>query len=183
MPTDSTCYGTLSDTLDEANVDDDAESTRNRLSTFQGVFVPCCLNIMGVVLFLRLGWAVGQAGILPVLSMFAVGEVQTVLTVLSLTAIVTNGRMKGGGAYYVISRSIGPALGGAIGLLFYIAYSISCAFYTIGVAGELKAVFWPGSDSPALILLLCSATLACLLAISLIGAHGYAKINIVLLVL
>ena len=92
MPTASSSYGTLSDTVDDDSYADDMASTRNRLSAFQGVFVPCCLNIMGVVLFLRLGWAVGQAGILPVLGMFAVGEVQTVLTVLSLTAIVTNGR-------------------------------------------------------------------------------------------
>jgi potassium/chloride transporter 9 len=162
---------------------------RNRLSTFNGVYIPCCLNIMGVVLFLRLGWAVGNAGVLPTLGMFAVGKMQTTLTVLSLTAIVTNGSMAGGGAYYVISRSMGPAMGGAIGLLFYIAYAISSAFYTIGVAAELKALFWPPTSAGAaadpqywLTLGLCSGTLLLLLAISLAGAHGYAKINVVLFV-
>ena len=94
--------------------------SRNKLGTFNGVFIPCSLNIMGVVLFLRLGWAVGQAGVLGVLSMFAVGELQTVLTVLSITAIVTNGTVKGGGAYFVISRCMGAAFGGSIGVLFYL---------------------------------------------------------------
>ena len=60
-----------------------------------------------------------------------------------------------------LPRGVAPG-GGAIGLLFYVAYSISCAFYTIGVADELKAIFWPQSTSAVLSLQLCSATLACL---------------------
>eukprot|EP00042_Codosiga_hollandica_P055355 m.772330 g.772330 ORF g.772330 m.772330 type:complete len:193 (-) comp59097_c0_seq6:5276-5854(-) len=99
--------------------------TKNQLGTLNGCFVPCCMSIMSAVMFLRLGWATGEAGIIEVIGMLLVGELLTVLTALSLSAIATNGDMQGGGSYYMISRSLGPEYGGAIGLCFYLSYAFS----------------------------------------------------------
>ena len=82
-----------------------AESLKNSLGTLNGVFIPCSLNIMGIILFLRFGWSVGQAGVLGTIAILAVAEIMAVLTVLSFSAIVTNGNMAGGGSYFMISRS------------------------------------------------------------------------------
>lgn len=103
---------------------EDEGRRKNQLGVVNGVLVPCLLNILGVILFLRLGWAVGHAGWAGTLAMFAVGETLALLTVFSLSAIVSNGRIKGGGSYYMISRCLGPEFGGAIGLLFYSAYAV-----------------------------------------------------------
>ena len=76
--------------------------TRNALGTLNGVYVPCSLTIMSAVLFLRLGWATGVAGFLETVAMLLIGEAMTSLTALSLSAIVTNGDMRGGGSYFMI---------------------------------------------------------------------------------
>ncbi|RHY34824.1 hypothetical protein DYB32_000620 [Aphanomyces invadans] len=80
-----------------------SSSMLNQLGTFNGVYVPCLLNIIGVILFLRLGWAIGQAGVVGMLTIFFFAELQAVLTVLSASAIASNGAMRGGGSYYLIS--------------------------------------------------------------------------------
>ena len=139
-------YGSISRTFSSgnANAEDDAaaagavagadEVHKNALGTFNGCFIPCCLNIMGVILFLKIGWGIGTAGVMGMLVIFLVAETLCVLTVLSLSAIITNGDMAGGGSYYMISRSLGPEFGGAIGILFYVAYAFGASFYFIGFA-------------------------------------------------
>ena len=109
---------------------------KNKLGTLNGVYAPCLLNIMGVILFERLGWSVGQLGVGYVLLIILVAELQTVSTTLSLSAIVTNGNMRGGGSYYMISRTLGPEFGGSIGILFYCASCVSTAFNCVGCAAE-----------------------------------------------
>ena len=99
---------------------------------FGGVFTPCTLTILGVIMFLRLGYVVGQAGILYALIIIAMAKLITLLTTLSLSAIATNTEVKGGGAYFLISRSLGVEFGGAIGLVFFLAQAISVAMYVIG---------------------------------------------------
>eukprot|EP00036_Acanthoecidae_sp_10tr_P001377 CAMPEP_0182936398 /NCGR_PEP_ID=MMETSP0105_2-20130417/40156_1 /TAXON_ID=81532 ORGANISM="Acanthoeca-like sp., Strain 10tr" /NCGR_SAMPLE_ID=MMETSP0105_2 /ASSEMBLY_ACC=CAM_ASM_000205 /LENGTH=155 /DNA_ID=CAMNT_0025075487 /DNA_START=40 /DNA_END=504 /DNA_ORIENTATION=+ len=101
---------------------------KNQLGTINGVYVPCLLNILGAVLFMRIGYSVGYAGWFGTVLIFIFSEIVTICTALSFSAIVTNGKMAGGGAYYMISRSIGPAFGGATGVLFYFCYVINCAF-------------------------------------------------------
>ena len=66
---------------------------RNALGTLNGCYVPCSLNIMGAVMFMRLGWATGEAGMIQVVSMLGIATMVTVLTGLSLSAIATNGDM------------------------------------------------------------------------------------------
>ena len=106
---------------------------------FGGVFTPCTLTILGVILFLRLGYVVGQAGIIYAIIIILISKVITLLTTLSLSAIATNTEVKGGGAYFLISRSLGVEFGGAIGLVFFLAQAISVAMYVIGFSEALVA--------------------------------------------
>ncbi|MEX2187222.1 MAG: amino acid permease [Pirellulales bacterium] len=113
------------------------DSTAGRFGTFGGVFTPCTLTILGVIMFLRFGHVVGQAGIYHAIAIVAAAQVISLLTGLSLSAIATNTRVKGGGAYFVISRSLGMEFGGAIGVVFFFAQAISVAMYVIGFSEAL----------------------------------------------
>uniref|UniRef100_A0A8C7C205 Solute carrier family 12 member 7 n=1 Tax=Neovison vison TaxID=452646 RepID=A0A8C7C205_NEOVI len=96
-----------------------------RMGTCIGVYLPCLQNILGVILFLRLTWIVGAAG---VLESFLI----TMLTAISMSAIATNGVVPAGGSYYMISRSLGPEFGGAVGLCFYLGTTFAGAMYILG---------------------------------------------------
>ncbi len=103
-----------------------------KFGMFGGVFTPCTLTILGVIMFLRYGQVVGSAGLLWALVILAVSKLITILTTLSLSAAATNTRVQGGGAYFLISRSLGVEFGGAIGLVFFLAQAISVSMYVIG---------------------------------------------------
>ncbi|XP_046966935.1 bumetanide-sensitive sodium-(potassium)-chloride cotransporter-like, partial [Vanessa cardui] len=109
-----------------------------KLGWIQGVLIPCLLNIWGVMLFLRISWIVGQAGIcLTVLIIFLSGIV-CVITTLSLSAICTNGLLKGGGVYYIVSRSLGAELGASVGIIFAFANAVAASMNTIGFCESLN---------------------------------------------
>ncbi|MCA8973677.1 MAG: amino acid permease, partial [Planctomycetes bacterium] len=110
------------------------------LGTFAGVFTPSILTILGIILFLRLGFVVGKAGLGSALLIIALANTVSVLTSWSLAAIATNFKVKGGGDYYLISRTLGPQFGGAIGITLFLAQSVSIAFYAIGFAEGVGAV-------------------------------------------
>ena len=113
----------------------------NTFGTFGGVFTPCTLTILGVIMFLRFGQVVGQAGIYFAVLIVVASNLITMLTSLSLSAIATNTRVQGGGAYFLISRSLGVEFGGAIGIVFYLAQAISAAMYIIGFTEALTSTF------------------------------------------
>lgn len=94
--------------------------TQGTLGTFAGVFTPSVLTILGIILFLRLGFVVGSAGLRGALAMIALAVGVAVLTSISLSAIATNIEVKGGGDYYLISRTLGMEFGGAIGIVLYL---------------------------------------------------------------
>ena len=104
------------------------------LGTFGGVFTPSILTILGIILFLRLGYVTGSAGMGRALVIISIANLVSILTSQSLAAIATNMRVKGGGDYYLISRTLGRPFGGAIGIVLYLAQSVSVAFYCIGFA-------------------------------------------------
>lgn len=114
------------------------EPKKGVLGTFAGVFTPSALTILGIILFLRLGYVVGNAGFARALVIIGLANVISVLTSFSLAAIATNLKVKGGGDYYLISRTLGLEFGGAIGLVLFLAQSVSIAFYCIGF-GEATA--------------------------------------------
>ena len=108
------------------------------LGTFAGVFTPSILTILGIILFLRLGFVVGNAGLGGTLIILALANGISLLTTFSLSAIATNLKVKGGGDYYLISRTLGLEFGGAIGIVLFLAQSVSIGFYCIGF-GEVLA--------------------------------------------
>ena len=87
--------------------DNQENTTGYGFGTFQGVFTPSILTIIGVVMYLRFGWMLGNVGYLPSLLIVTMGSAITFLTGLSISALATNMRMKGGGAYFILSRSLG----------------------------------------------------------------------------
>ncbi|MDF1799796.1 MAG: amino acid permease [Planctomycetota bacterium] len=119
----------------------DSRTTAPRFGTFGGVFTPCTLTILGVIMFLRFGYVVGEAGLWGALAIVVAAKVITTLTALSLSAISSNTRVRGGGAYFMISRSLGAEFGGSIGVVFYLAQAISVAMYVIGFTEAAVATF------------------------------------------
>jgi amino acid transporter len=115
-----------------------------KLGTFAGVFTPSVLTILGIILFLRLGYVTGSAGFGRVLMIIALANAISILTSISLSAVATNLKVKGGGDYYLISRTLGLEFGGAIGMVLFLAQSVSIAFYCIGF-GEAMTVLLPPS--------------------------------------
>ncbi|OCT60495.1 solute carrier family 12 member 5 isoform X2 [Xenopus laevis] len=115
-----------------------------RMGTFMGVYLPCLQNIFGVILFLRLTWVVGVGGVLESFIMVVMCCSCTMLTAISMSAIATNGVVPAGGSYYMISRSLGPEFGGAVGLCFYLGTTFAGAMYILGTIEILLTYLFPG---------------------------------------
>lgn len=121
---------------------------RRKLGTFDGVYVPVCLNLIGIILFLRFGFILGQAGLLGAIGLLLAAYLIDVFTTFSLSAIATNGQVRGGGAYYLISRSLGPEFGGSIGVVFCIGQALNAALNVLGFVESITKTFGLTSDNP-----------------------------------
>ncbi|XP_062916123.1 solute carrier family 12 member 6-like isoform X2 [Mobula hypostoma] len=114
-----------------------------KMGTLVGVFLPCLQNILGIILFLRLTWVVGTAGVLQALCIVLLCCCCTMLTAISMSAIATNGVVPAGGSYFMISRSLGPEFGGAVGLCFYLGTTFAGAMYILGAIEILLTYMSP----------------------------------------
>lgn len=122
-------------------------SAQARFGTFGGVFTPCCLTILGVIMFMRSGYVVGDAGLVGAVIILLIAKSITTLTTMSLSAIATNTEVRTGGVYYMISRTLGPDFGGTIGLTLFVSQAVSIAFYVIGFSEALFTLFAaPGTE-------------------------------------
>ncbi|CAJ0601996.1 unnamed protein product [Cylicocyclus nassatus] len=122
-------YNATEPTSEEA---DEKPKQATKMGTVMGVFFPCIQNIFGVLFFIRMTWIVGTAGIVQSFFVVLTCTSVTFLTAISLSAIATNGVVSGGGPYYMISRNLGPELGGAVGILFYLGTTIAASMYLTG---------------------------------------------------
>ncbi|MGK7934612.1 MAG: amino acid permease [Xenococcaceae cyanobacterium] len=116
-------------------------TTSSGLGTFGGVYTPSILTILGVIMYLRFGWVLGNAGLINTLIIVTLSTAITFLTSLSVCAIATDKVVRVGGAYYMISRSLGLETGGAVGISLYFAQALSVALYTIGFAESVVQAF------------------------------------------
>ncbi|MBW1743434.1 MAG: amino acid permease [Deltaproteobacteria bacterium] len=147
-----------------------------RFGTFRGVFIPSTLTILGIILFLRIGWVVGQAGLIGAFSIILIANAISFLTALSLSSIATNMNVKTGGSYYMITRTLGLEIGGAIGIPLFLSLAISVAFYIIGFTEAFTAVF-PGVDPKVL----STALVLAFGLLAYVGADFALKIQMVIL--
>ncbi|MEQ9404807.1 MAG: amino acid permease [Cyclobacteriaceae bacterium] len=105
------------------------------------VFMTTISTILGAILFLRFGYAVGHVGLLGTLGIIVIGHMVTLPTALAVAEIATNQKVEGGGVYYIISRSFGINIGAAIGVTLYLSQAISVAFYIIACAEAFSPLF------------------------------------------
>ncbi|XP_075932188.1 solute carrier family 12 member 3 [Anarhichas minor] len=153
-----------------------------RFGWVQGVMIRCMLNIWGVILYLRLPWITAQAGIGLTWVIILLSSCITGITGLSTSAIATNGKVKGGGTYFLISRSLGPELGGSIGLIFAFANAVAVAMHTVGFAETVTDLMYENGavmvDRINDIRIVGIITVTCLLGISLAGMTWESKAQV-----
>src|SRR3989338_8715795 len=117
------------------------KNSDGKFGTIEGVFIPNVLQMIGAILFLRLGWVLGHAGIVQMSAIITLSALLLFVTGLSLSAIVSNMRMSGGGAYFLISRALGIEFGSALGLLSCVAQLCSISLCVTGFALSLQEFF------------------------------------------
>lgn len=147
----------------------DGQTTGNNFGTFLGVFLPSLLTILGVIMYLRMGWIVGQVGLVGTLIIVTMSTFITLITGLSISTTATNMRVGTGGAYYMISRSLGLEAGAAIGIPLYLAKVMGVAFYLAGFSESVSLLF-PSLDP----------TFVAVVALIAIGVISYLSADLAL---
>ncbi|MBS4012702.1 MAG: amino acid permease [Bacteroidetes bacterium] len=112
-----------------------------KFSAFGGVFTPSILTILGVIMYLRLPWIVGQAGLISTLGIILVAHIISLTTGLSVASIATDKKVGPGGSYFMISRSLGLPIGGTLGLALFVGLSFSVSLYLIGFSETFLTYF------------------------------------------
>jgi amino acid transporter len=110
-----------------------------KFGTFLGVYTPSVLTILGLIMYLRFGWVVGNVGLPLTLLMVLLASSVTFITALSASALATNMRVGVGGEYFMVARSLGLELGGMIGIPLFLCRTLSITFYSYGLA---EAILW-----------------------------------------
>jgi len=118
--------------LSDQETKEPASQGSKRFGAFGGVFTPSVLTILGVIMYLRMGWVTGELGLGGALLVVLVAHLISIATSLSVSSIATNRRVGAGGAYFMISRALGGPVGAAVGIPLFLAQAISVTFYIIG---------------------------------------------------
>uniref|UniRef100_H9GVQ5 Solute carrier family 12 member 3 n=1 Tax=Anolis carolinensis TaxID=28377 RepID=H9GVQ5_ANOCA len=167
----------------DVEADEEPETEPVRFGWVTGVMIRCMLNIWGVILYLRLPWITAQAGIGLTWLIIIMSSIVTSITGLSISAISTNGKVKAGGTYFLISRSLGPELGGSIGLLFSFANAVAVAMHVVGFSETVKDLLVETdsimSDPVNDIRIVGVITVTGLMGIALAGMEWEAKAQVV----
>lgn len=148
-----------------------------KFGTFMGVYIPGILMLFGVIIFLRLGWIVGTAGLYPSFAIITLATLIVLITTLSMSAAATNTQIGKGGAYYMISRALGIEIGSAIGLPLFLKQSITISFCIVGFAESLHGLL-PQLPMP----MIGITTLACLTMLTYISTDFALKIQLFIFV-
>jgi amino acid transporter len=120
---------------------DQKPTSLKKFGTFGGVFTPTLLTILGVIMYLRLGWVVGNAGLLGAWLIIIISFLITLCTALSMSAITTNIRIGAGGAYAIVSQALGLEVGGSLGIPRYISQGLAVTMYIFGFREGWLGIF------------------------------------------
>ena len=146
------------------------ENTQTKkLGTFLGVYTPTILTIFGVIMYMRAGSLVGTVGLWPMVFIVLISNSITLITTLSFSSIATNKKVGVGGAYYIVSRSLGFEIGGAVGLPLFLSQALSITLYSFGLAEVIKMLF----ETSFSLYAVTFGIIAIVAAVSFVGA-GFA---------
>ncbi len=154
----------------------------NKFGTFGGVYTPSLLTILGVIMYLRLPWVVGHAGLFGVIGIILVAHVISIATGLSISSIATDKNVGAGGPYYIVSRSLGLPIGGALGLALFIGLCFSTSLYVIGLSESILLSLGIEATLPA-VRITGSIALVAITAVTVISTAFAIKTQYVVLVL
>ena len=157
-------------------------SRSSKFGTFGGVFTPSILTILGVIMYLRLPWVVGNSGLWVALGVIAVAHVISITTGLSISSIATDKNVGAGGPYYIVSRSLGLPIGGTLGLALFLGLSFSISLYVIGFCESFLS-FLDLEVSPSNIRLAGTAVIVGLTVLTLISTALAIKTQYLILAL
>lgn len=151
-----------------------------KFGTFGGVFTPSILTILGVIMYLRLPWVVGNGGLWTALTVILIAHVVSVTTGLSISSIATDKKVGAGGPYYIVSRSLGLPIGGTLGLALFVGLSFSISLYVIGFCESFLA-YWDIEATVDNIRIYGTATIVFLTVITLVSTSFAIKTQYVIL--
>jgi len=155
-------------------------SKSNKLGTFGGVFTPAILTILGVIMYMRLPWIVGQAGLWQTIGIILVAHVISISTGLSVSSIATDKKVQTGGTYFMIARSLGLPIGGTLGLALFVGLSFSVSLYLIGFSESFLSFL--GMDvTKDLIRITGSIALIVVTAVTIISTQFAIKIQYIIM--
>ncbi|MCA9696815.1 MAG: amino acid permease, partial [Myxococcales bacterium] len=153
-----------------------------KFGTFGGVFTPSILTILGVIMYLRLPWVIGNGGLWVGLGVIAAAHLISVSTGLSISSIATDKKVGAGGPYYIVSRSLGLPIGGTLGLALFVGLSFSISLYVIGFCDSFLR-FWDLEPSIDNIRIYGTGTIIALTAVMLISTSFAIKTQYVIMAL
>ena len=157
----------------------EASGENHKFGTFDGVFLPTLLTILGAVMYLRTGWVVGNAGLLGAFAIIIMANTITFCTGLSISTVATNIRVGAGGSFSIISQSLGLEVGGSVNVPFYFAQSISVAFYIFAFTEGWRSIF---PRHPEFIVLFLAFGACYLVAYTSVGLAARIRYPILLIV-
>ena len=158
------------------NTTAESDKTQKGFGPFEGVFTPTILTILGVIMYLRLGWVVGNAGVGGAILIILLAKIVTVTTGLSIASMATNIKVGAGGSYAVVSRSLGLEVGSAVGIPLYLSQSLGGAMYIVGFTEGWLALF--PTHEPKIVGVV---VLAVLFTVSMISAKVAMKVQYVIM--
>ncbi|CAJ0564668.1 unnamed protein product, partial [Mesorhabditis spiculigera] len=147
--------------------------------TWDGVFPTVMVNIFGIIVFLRMGWIVGTAGVANALLLLAIGTALALITVFSAIGICERTRMQPGGLYFLISHVLGAKIGGATALIYVFGQAVATGLVAVGFGESMQHFF--GTDSKAVVKVIAIITLIALTAVNAAGVSWVVRLQLILL--
>jgi len=163
-------------------MNDSATSPSRKFGTFLGVYTPSVLTILGLIMYLRFGWVLGNLGLPLTILVVILASSITFITALSASALSTNIRVGVGGEYYMISRSLGLELGGAIGIPLFLCRTLSITFYSFGLAESIFSLGIGGEVSATSVQILAGAIVILVTVVSGKSAALALKIQLPIMI-
>ncbi|XP_076260977.1 solute carrier family 12 member 8 [Rhynchophorus ferrugineus] len=150
--------------------------------TWDGVFTSCLINIFGVIVFLRSGWIVSQAGVISAVLIVLATVATALISVLSAVGICERCRIESGGVYFVLGHVLGSRFGGSLGLLYCFGQAVGCALNVLGFGESMAQLIGFGNSTWA-VRTIAIVAVVLLSSINIAGVKWVIKLQFILLLI